>query len=260
MDKALAFSPTYGMYQVCADLNAVELMDVPLLEDCQIDLERVKPLLANRDLKLIFICSPNNPTGNSINEVTINFLLDNFSGIVVLDEAYIDFSPHSSWNQRIDQYPNLVVLQTFSKAWSSAGLRLGMAVTNRNIVQYLNKVKPPYNISTPNQEMALESIQNKAGIKEKIQWVLAEKVKLEIALMELEIVEKVFPSDANFLLVKVTDADQIYQALITNKFIVRNRNKVVDNCLRITIGSPVENELLINALKIINDEKSIVSR
>ena len=259
-DKVLTFLPTYGMYQVSAEINDVELIDVALNKKFQIDLERVKPFLNDKDLKLIFICSPNNPTGNSINENDIKLLLNRFNGIVVIDEAYIDFSSENSWSELIDEYPNLVVLQTLSKAWGLAGVRLGLALANSKIISYLNKVKPPYNISKVNQEIALVTIQSTVLFEEKKQVILAEKIRLEKGLNELNLVEMIYPSDANFFLVKVNDSDRLYEQLIKRKLIVRNRNGEVKNCLRITVGSPEENTLLINELKKLDNAKSTIYR
>jgi len=259
-DKVLTFSPSYGMYEVSAGINDVELITIPLKKVFQIDLKKVRSALSDARVKLIFICSPNNPTGNSMEESDIDFILNNFSGMVVIDEAYIDFSPQRSWSALLEKYPNLVVMQTLSKAWGLAGARLGMAFTNREIIAYLNKVKPPYNVSTLNQQVAIDTIQNKVDFADRIKLILTEKTIIEKQLAKIGLIEKIYPSDANFLLVKVNDADKIYNELIGKNLVVRNRNSVVDNCLRITIGAPEENKLLIGELKKIADEKSIIYR
>jgi len=259
-DVALTLSPTYGMYEVSAGINDVELVSIPLKYNFQMDLKKVKSALGNTRLKLIFICSPNNPTGNSMDESNIDFILNNFNGIVVIDEAYIDFSPQRSWSALIRKYPNLVVMQTLSKAWGLAGARLGMAFANCEIIAYLNKVKPPYNVSALNQEIAVECIQHKEDIEDKVKLILTERTKIEKQLAEINLVEKIYHSDANFLLVKVTDADKIYDELIEKNLVVRNRNNVIVNCLRITIGTPEENERLISELNKIAHAKSIIYR
>lgn len=248
-DKALIFTPTYGMYQVLAAINEVEVLLIPLNKDFQINLEDTIALLQKEEIKLLFICTPNNPTANSIDEKIILQLLDSFKGIVIIDEAYIDFCPSLSWQKYIDEYPNLIVLQTFSKGWGLAGVRLGMAFANPNCIKYLNKIKPPYNISSLNQTAVLDAIQNQAQLKKRLQEVAIEKEKLQYELNRMEEVLKVYPSDTNFLLIKVKDADGTYQKLIDQKLIVRNRNKDLPNCLRITIGTARENTILIQALK-----------
>jgi histidinol-phosphate aminotransferase len=246
-DKALTFEPTYGMYEVSAAINNVTLTKVPLDENFQIDTEAANPLLVDKNLKLIFICSPNNPTGNSIKAV--EYILQNFSGIVVVDEAYIDFADSDSISGKLDMHPNLIVLQTLSKAWGLAAVRLGIAYAGKDIIKYLNKVKPPYNISTLNQSAALTALQNIQTFNSRRDIILDEKDKLLTELQKLNFVLKVYPSETNFFLVEVTDADAIYNQLIVGKIIIRNRNKIVKNCLRITIGSPAENEALLGELK-----------
>jgi histidinol-phosphate aminotransferase len=248
-DKALTFSPTYGMYDVSAEINNVELDKEALSADFQIDLDRVLPRLKNPLLKLIFICSPNNPTGNSIKTASIIKILENFSGIVIVDEAYIDFSSSVSLIELITKYPNLIVSQTFSKAWGLAAARVGIAYSDPSIISLYNKVKPPYNVSRLNQEAAINALQNKTEFDLNKATLLTEKAKLYQSLKELEIVNKIYLSDANFYLIEVNNADLVYEKLVAQKIIVRNRNKVVDNCIRISIGSEEENNLLIEALK-----------
>jgi histidinol-phosphate aminotransferase len=248
-DKALTFSPTYGMYDVSADINNIDLVKIPLTDDFQINSKEVTPYLSDKNLKIIFICSPNNPTGNTIKTSDIENILNNFNGIVIIDEAYIDFSSSESWNTKIEQYPNLIVSQTFSKAWGLAAARVGVAYTNKNIISLFNKIKPPYNVSSLNQKAAINSLNNFELFEKNKKLILQEKKLLSETLKKLEIVKKVYPSDANFILIEVSNADSIYNKLVSKKIIIRNRNKVIDNCLRITIGSPEENKKLINELK-----------
>jgi len=246
-DKALTFVPTYGMYEVSAAINNVALTKVPLDDSFQIDTEDATPLLDDKSLKLIFICSPNNPTGNSIKAV--EYMIQNFSGIVVVDEAYIDFAASDSLVKKLDLYPNLIVLQTLSKAWGLAAVRLGIAYAGKDIIKYLNKVKPPYNISTPNQSAALTALQDIPTFSLRREIILSEKDKMLTELQKLSFVLTVYPSDTNFFLVEVTDANAIYNQLIAGKIIIRNRTKIVKNCLRITIGCPAENKALLAELK-----------
>jgi histidinol-phosphate aminotransferase len=248
-DKALTFSPTYGMYDVSADINNIDLVKIPLTDNFQINLKEVTPYLSDKNLKIIFICSPNNPTGNTIKTSDIENILNNFNGIVIIDEAYIDFSSSESWNTKIEQYPNLIVSQTFSKAWGLAAARVGVAYTNKNIISLFNKIKPPYNVSSLNQKAAINSLNNVELFEKNKKLILQEKKLLSETLKKLDIVKKVYPSDANFILIEVSNADNIYNKLVSKKIIIRNRNKVIDNCLRITIGSPEENKKLINELK-----------
>lgn len=246
-DKALTFTPTYGMYKVSADINNVSLIEVPLTDDFQIDIETALSLLKDEQLKLVFLCSPNNPTGNILNDVEI--ILQNFNGIVVVDEAYIDFANAASLSQKLAQYPNLVVLQTLSKAWGLAAARVGLAFANAPVINLFNKVKPPYNISRINYETALAALENADGVEKQKQVLLSERENLVNALAQLPITKKIYPTDANFVLVEVTDADGVYNALVQKGIILRNRNTVVPGCLRITIGTPEENSLLITTLK-----------
>lgn len=249
IDIALSFSPTYGMYEVSAAINAVEMLQIPLNDEFQIDLQRVKSILTNRNLKLIFIASPNNPTGNSFAKATIEYLLGNFKGIVFIDEAYIDFAPTESWISSIKKYPNLIVSQTLSKAWGLAAARIGTAYASKEIIQLFNKVKPPYNVSELNQRAAIKALENIEEFEMNKKIILAEKEKLIIALKQSELVKKIYPSDANFLLLEVTDANKIYRELVNQKIIIRNRTSVIQNCIRISVGTPNENAQLLNALQ-----------
>lgn len=248
-DKVLTFSPTYGMYEVSANINDVELINLDLNDNFQIDLETLKPYLNDENLKIIFICSPNNPTGNSIKN--IEYILENFNGIVFIDEAYIDFSPEESFRNQIKNYPNIIVSQTFSKAWGMASVRVGIAYTSKEIIKFYNKVKPPYNISQLNQDAIIKTLndENINKVSENIKIILEEKKSLIQNLEKLDLVKTIFPSDANFVLIEVDNANSVYQELVNQNVIIRNRNSVIKNCLRITVGSPEENQKLIETLQ-----------
>lgn len=250
-DKVLIFSPTYGMYEVSANINDVELINLELNKDFQIDLETLKPYFEDENLKIIFICSPNNPTGNSIKN--IEYILENFNGIVFIDEAYIDFSPEESFRNQIKNYPNIIVSQTFSKAWGMASVRVGIAYASKKIIKFYNKVKPPYNISQLNQDAILNTLNDEKinQVSENIKIILEEKKSLIQNLKKLNLVKTIFPSDANFVLIAVDNADLVYQELVNQNVIIRNRNSVIKNCLRITVGSPEENLKLIETLQTI---------
>ena len=250
-DKVLTFSPTYGMYEVSANINDVKLINLELNKDFQINLENLKPYFEDENLKIIFICSPNNPTGNSIKN--IEYILENFNGIVFIDEAYIDFSPEESFRNQIKNYPNLIVSQTFSKAWGMASVRVGIAYASEEIIKFYNKVKPPYNISQLNQAAILNTLndENINQVSENIKIILEEKKSLIQNLEKLDLVKTIFPSDANFVLIEVDNANSVYQELVNKNVIIRNRNSVIKNCLRITVGSPEENLKLIETLQTI---------
>ncbi|PKG51010.1 histidinol-phosphate transaminase [Olleya sp. 1-3] len=250
-DKVLTFTPTYGMYNVSANINNIEVIEQPLINDFQINLNQLQPYLDFEDVKIIFICSPNNPTGNSLNPDDIEYILENFNGIVIVDEAYIDFSAQASFIKNIDKYDNLIVSQTFSKAWGLAGVRVGVAYASQAIITLYNRVKPPYNVSTLNQEAVLKSLNNLEEVTQNIETILEERTKLKEALSKLAIVKKIYPTDANFLLAEVEDANKTYQYLIEQKVIIRNRNTQVKNCIRITVGTPEENNTLIESLKLV---------
>ncbi len=246
-DKALTFTPTYGMYDVSAGINDVELIKVPLTNDFKINFERMENYLKDENLKLIFICSPNNPSGNNIEN--IERIIENFNGIVFIDEAYIDFSNADSFINKIAQYPNIIISQTFSKAWGLAAARVGMAYASEEIINLYNKVKPPYNVSKLNQDEALKTLLAVDDFEKNKNIILKEREKLIKNLTALPIVKKIYPSDANFILVEVEDANTLYETLVAAKVITRNRNSVVKNCLRITVGSEVENERLVEVIK-----------
>ncbi|EHO08053.1 histidinol-phosphate transaminase [Myroides odoratimimus] len=253
-DKAIVFTPTYGMYEVYANINAVELITLPLDDVFQIEQGLVEPYLENPTVKLMFICSPNNPTGNLIEKETIISLLKRFKGIVIIDEAYIDFSKEASWLEELSQYGNLIILQTLSKGWGMAGLRIGMAWMSEEVLYYFNKVKSPYNLSISNQQQAIELLSDTVGFKERISLLLNEKERLIRELKTFSMTQFIYPSEANYLLVKFDKADRLYQELIDRQIVVRNRSKVVENTLRISIGTPEENNQLITALKTIDRE------
>jgi histidinol-phosphate aminotransferase len=252
IDKVMTFTPTYGMYQVSASVNDIEMVTIPLNGRFQIDLKKAEPCLSDKNLKLVFICSPNNPTANSMNFNDIEYIIMKFNGIVVIDEAYIDFSEKPSFINLINKYPNLIVMQTFSKAMGLAAVRIGMAFADAAVVQYFNKMKPPYNISTINQKTALRKLTQIDQHKSQVIRIKKERARLSALLSKMQIVEKVYQSDANFLLVKVKNADFIYNTLVNNNIIIRNRSKIVENCLRITIGKRSENDKLIYALNGLN--------
>jgi histidinol-phosphate aminotransferase len=241
------------MYEVSANINDVEIRKVNLLPNFQLDLDGIAEAI-DENTKLIFICSPNNPTGNSIIRTDIETILANFKGLVVIDEAYINFAKQRTFIQELTEYPHLVILQTFSKAWGLAGLRLGMAFASSIVIDILNKVKAPYNISQSTQDLALAALQNVTQVNDWIKVTVAEREILSQKLLELPMVSKVYPSDANFVLAEVADAAGTYHALVDQGIIIRDRSKVVlcDGCLRITIGTPQENEILLSALKSIN--------
>ena len=247
-DKVIICPPTYGMYEVSANINDVEIINIPLLPNFQLDKQAIfETIEQDPAVKLIFICSPNNPTGNLIEGIEV--VIQKFNGIVVVDEAYIDFSPESSKAQSINQYNNLIVLQTLSKAWGLAGTRVGFAFAQSDIIALLNKIKPPYNISTLNQQQAIAKLSHPEEFESERNDILAERERLEKELLQLRIVRKIYPSSANFLLVEVDNANSIYNALVSKNVVVRNRNSVIKNCIRITIGTKQENNTLLTELK-----------
>lgn len=250
VDNVVAIDPTYGMYEVCANINNVAYRKVRLNSDFSINTDALLAAVDNRT-KLIFICSPNNPTGNSFSPIEIEHLLKRFDGIVVVDEAYIDFSSQPTFLKQLENYPNLVVLQTFSKAWGSAAIRLGMAFASQPIIGILSKIKYPYNVNALTQREALKMLYKAEEVKELVEILLLEREKLTKELAGLTYTKKIYDSDANFVLVKVEDAVGVYTYLMNQGIIVRNRNSVTlcEGCLRITIGTSMENEMLIHAMK-----------
>ncbi|WP_026953849.1 histidinol-phosphate transaminase [Algoriphagus vanfongensis] len=249
-DNVILLPPTYGMYEVSASINDVEIRKVSLTEDFQLQPELIfKQIDANT--KIIFVCTPNNPSGNKVKREDVLLLLKHFPGLVVVDEAYIDFNDEPSFTSHLDEYPNLLVMQTFSKAWGLASLRLGMAFASEELIKILNKIKAPYNISGLTQDTVLQALGNVEKVERMIVDILNEREYLQAALEKLDFVLKIYPSQANFLLVQIPQASQVYQDLIDQKIIVRNRSKVTlcENCLRITVGSREENEAFLKALK-----------
>ncbi|MDX2283773.1 MAG: histidinol-phosphate transaminase [Bacteroidia bacterium] len=249
-DHALLMPPTYGMYQVSADVNRTDVVQVPLTPDFQIDAEEVVAAL-RPGTKLVFICSPNNPSGNCMDERGIELVLRHAPGLVVVDEAYIDFAPERSLVPFLSRWPNLVILQTFSKAWGMAGLRLGMAFAHPDLIAMLNKIKPPYNVNLLTQQLALDALRHPERRAQMVADLLEQRTQLREMLAALPRVQHIYPSDANFLLVRVDDANGLYQELIRKGIIVRNRSSVLHcgNCLRITVGTPEENAALAAAIK-----------
>ncbi|TAF77573.1 MAG: histidinol-phosphate transaminase [Bacteroidetes bacterium] len=250
VDNIIITPPTYGMYEVSANINDIHLKRVLLIPDFSLD-ENAVLKAVDEHTKMIILCSPNNPTGNCLSTKAIEKIVSNFRGIVVLDEAYIDFAPKKSFLPKLNHYHNLVVLHTFSKAWGLANLRLGLAFASKEIIHVLNKVKPPYNISGLSQKIALEAMKNEKLKDELVKNILEEREKLEQELEKLPFVTKIYPSDANFLLVKTLDGRRLYHYLIEHKVIVRDRSnvKLCEGCLRITVGTASENETLIKELK-----------
>lgn len=250
IDNVVLVPPTYGMYEVSANINDVTIRKVNLTIDYQLDLDGIAEALDSHT-KMIFICSPNNPTGNSINRQDIETILTNFKGIVVIDEAYINFSKHRSFTQELAEFPNLVILQTLSKAWGLAALRLGMAFASKEIIQVFNKIKPPYNINQATQDLVLGALENVDTVNAWIKETVAERELLAQKLQQLSQVEHITPSDANFILVKLAEPRTLYTFLVERGIIVRDRSKVelCEGCLRITVGRSGENEQLVEAIK-----------
>lgn len=249
-DSILTLTPTYGMYGVLAHLNAIENQEVSLTSDFQIDVENVLKTI-QKNTKIIILCSPNNPSGNLLDSKAIEQIIKVFDGLVIIDEAYIDFTNSRSWLDRLNEFPNLVVIQTLSKAYGLAAIRLGMCFASKNIIEILNKIKPPYNINSLTQDAALSGILKRDEVERQIKIIVTERNKLIIFLKQLYFVENVFPTDSNFILIRVDNANLRYKQLISKNVIVRNRHKqnLCQNCLRITIGTPDDNIKLINALK-----------
>lgn len=249
IDNVILCPPTYGMYEVSANINDVEVRKVNLTSDFQLDVDGIAEAI-DTNTKMIFLCSPNNPTGNSLDREDIELILNNFEGLVIIDEAYINFAKQQSFIRELTEYPNLVVMQTLSKAWGLAALRVGMLFSALPVVDILNKIKPPYNVNQASQELAMEALENVDQVNAWTKKLVKERDVLTEKLMRLPKVQTVYPSDANFLLVKITDARGIYEALVSNGIIVRDRSRVVlcDDCLRITVGTPDENVRLMEEL------------
>lgn len=250
VDNVILVPPTYGMYEVSANINDVQIRKVNLTTGYQLDLDGIADSI-DMHTKLIFICSPNNPTGNSINRQDIETILTHFTGLVVIDEAYINFSKQRSFTQELAEYPNLVILQTLSKAWGLAALRLGMAFASKEIIQVFNKIKPPYNINKATQDLVLKALDNVETVNSWIQQTVAERERLVQELSTIEQVFHITPSDANFILVKLIEPRELYNFLVNQGIIVRDRSKIelCEGCLRMTVGTPQENITLIHAIK-----------
>lgn len=248
-DNIIICPPTYGMYEVSANINDVEVRRAKLLPNFQLDLQALENMVDD-NTKIIWLCSPNNPTGNALDRRDIEQVLNNFNGLVVIDEAYINFSRYRSFIPELQDYPNLVVMQTLSKAWGLAGLRLGMAFASEAIIEVFNRVKPPYNISQSTQDLVLKALEEVGQVNDMIKLLVQWRGELAQSLTKLPLVEKVYPSDANFLLVKVADARAVYNHLLEQGIVVRDRSRVelCERCLRITVGTEKENEDLIKNL------------
>ena len=246
----ITLPPTYGMYGVLANINAVENKEVLLSNDFQPQIEKIMADV-NENTKIIFLCSPNNPTGNSFSDESVVYLLQNFKGLVVIDEAYIDFSNKESWINELDEYPNLVITQTLSKAYGLAGIRLGICYASTEVISVLNKIKPPYNVNELSQKRALERLADTDKISAEIASIIRQREDLLEVLLHVEFVKKIYPTEANFILVKVDDANKRYAELIAKGIVIRNRTMqpLCDNCLRLTVGTELENRKLMAVLK-----------
>lgn len=249
-DEVICLPPTYGMYQVSADINNIGIKKVLLTPDFEIDEIALKKAI-QPNTKIIWFCSPNNPSGNTLDPAVIKTITNSFNGIIVIDEAYIDFSSSQSWIDFLDFHPNLIIMQTFSKAWGLAGLRLGMGFASPEIITVLNKIKPPYNINTLTQNKASKAIDSFEEKNDQVDIILAERELLTEELQKISAVKHIYPSDANFLLVKIDNATEIYNKLVEQSIIVRNRSTVelCESCLRITVGKPQENKTLLAAIQ-----------
>ena len=249
-DNVVSIAPTYGMYQVCADINDIECRQVLLDDNFQLHADAVLQA-CDEHTKIVWLCSPNNPTGNSLNRDEIMKVVEGFDGIVIVDEAYIDFAQQLSLRQELPKHPNLIILQTMSKAWGSAAIRLGMAFASKEIIAIYNKVKYPYNVNQLTQQQAMEMLKDPFEIDKYVKTLLQERSRLIAAFRELPICEQIYPTDANFFLTRVTDAKRIYDYLVDKGIIVRNRSRIqlCQNCLRITIGTRTENNELLSALR-----------
>jgi histidinol-phosphate aminotransferase len=250
VDNVITLPPTYGMYGVLANLNAVENREILLSEDFQPRIEKILDAV-DANTKIIFLCSPNNPTGNSFDDESVAFLLKNFKGLIVIDEAYIDFSKNESWINELDEYPNLIISQTLSKAFGLAGIRLGVVYASAEIIAVLNKIKPPYNVNVLTQSKALEQLENYETVKRQIVEIIEQRDILYGLLLNTDFVKEIYKTDTNFILIRVDDANKRYNQLLDKGIVIRNRTKdaLCENCLRITVGTKEENEKLIAVLK-----------
>jgi histidinol-phosphate aminotransferase len=249
-DNVIICPPTYGMYAVSASINDIEIKKVDLTEKFQLDVKGIMDA-TNENSKILFICSPNNPTGNNMIRSDIEYLLKNFPGVIIIDEAYINYSSQNSFIQELPVYPNLIVMQTLSKAWGMAALRIGLCYASLDIIDLFNKIKPPYNINEASQVIALQGLQQTIGVNAWIKETVLQKDKLMELLSQFIFIKNVYPSDANFILIRVENGDKLYNYLSQNEIIIRNRSQETGcaNCLRITVGTTFENNTLLNALK-----------
>jgi histidinol-phosphate aminotransferase len=249
VDNIIICPPTYGMYEVCANVNNVHIKKINLTKEFQLDIEAIENAI-DENTKMIFLCSPNNPTANSLYGEDVEAILNNYFGLVVIDEAYINFSRQTSFSVQLNEYPNLVVMQTLSKAWGLAALRIGITMASEEIIAIMNKIKPPYNIGQASQELTLQALDEVEQVNEMIRELIKERELLASALVNLSSVVKVYPSDANFLLVKMNDAVDVYKKLLAMGIVVRDRSKIelCEGCLRITVGTKEENQALLYAL------------
>ncbi len=254
-DNVIVCPPTYGMYGVSGNINDVEIKEVMLSPDFQLNVDEVLETI-NDNTRLLFICSPNNPTGNNMNRMDVETLINNFPGLVIIDEAYINYSRQKSFLQELTEYENLIVMQTLSKAWGLAALRLGLCFASEKIIELFNKVKPPYNINKASQQLGIEALSSIDKVNKNIKITVEQRGILQEQLNEFAFIKKIYPSDANFILIKTSDADKLYHYLSGKKIIVRNRSREpsCENCLRVTVGTPEENKILIEALKKYQDE------
>jgi histidinol-phosphate aminotransferase len=251
-DNIVSISPSYGMYQVCADTHGVETIKAQLETDFSLNARNVLKAITPNS-KIIFLCSPNNPTGNNLDEAEIRKILHSFKGIVVIDEAYIDFSPENTKTSWLADYKQLVILQTFSKAWGLAGIRLGMAFASEEIIAVMNKIKMPYNVNELTQRHGIKAIKNVKQKELYVFQILTERDRLKRELSKLELVQGIYPSDANFLLIKTNEPNRIYTFLIEQKIVIRNRSSIAlcEGCLRITVGRKEENDILLDNLRLL---------
>jgi histidinol-phosphate aminotransferase len=250
IDNVITLPPTYGMYEVLANINAVDVVKIQLTENFQPNVEQILEA-QNNNSKLLFLCSPNNPTANSFTSERVEQLIKKFRGIVVIDEAYIDFSREESWLNRLEEFPNVIITQTLSKAYGMAGIRLGICYASEEIIRILNKIKPPYNINTLTQNKAIERLLDSNTIELDVKRIISDRVLLANELSKIDFIETIYPSDTNFLLVKVDNANKRYQQLLDHGIVARNRTNqpLCDNCLRFTVGTFMENAELIMTLK-----------
>jgi histidinol-phosphate aminotransferase len=255
IDNCITLPPTYGMYGVLAAINDIKEIQVKLTDQFEPDIPEIVKAMDNNS-KLLFLCSPNNPTGNLFKRKSIESILNKFNGVVIIDEAYIDFCQSESWIESLDQYPNLVVIQTLSKAYGMAGLRLGVCYASETIINVLNKIKPPYNINQLTQKTVLKVLSNTEQLKGEVKMILEERASLAEKLVSISFVKKVYPSESNFILLKVDHAEKRYEQLLRQQVVIRNRHNqpLCENCLRITVGTPQENKFLLDKLRLISDE------